>query len=169
MIHRRSKDFRGDSRTARLTEWSTYGGASAGVASGGATLISSISFEDPGTLIRTRGIISVAPQAFGADLLVTGCYGAGIVSAEALAVGITAIPTPVSDADWGGWMVIEPFSLRVEFSDATGIVVPASVQVPIDSKAMRKVEPNEAVVFVAESLVGAYNIVDMTRLLLKLP
>ncbi len=161
------RQFRGRG-PRRMTEWSSYDGASTAVADTGATLLSGLAFESPGTLIRTRGIFSIAPQTFAADLVIVGAYGIGIVSAEAFAAGVASIPEPASDADWGGWMVIEPFSFRTEFLDSTGVVFPSSFTVNVDSKAMRKVEPNSVAVVVVDSLAGAFNVVDMTRLLLKL-
>ena len=155
-------------RSARLTEWG--GLADQGfvaVASTGATLVSSVSFEDPGTLIRSRGALSLHPTSFAADGNVVGAFGAGIVSAEALAVGITALPHPYRDSDWGGWMIWESFAFRLEFASAVGFEMP-TIRIVIDSKAMRKVAPNEALVFVAESQEGAFQVNEAIRLLLKL-
>ena len=166
----RGRSFVGRGRAhRRLTEWSSL--AAQGyvtVAAAGATLISSVSFEDPGTIIRSRGIISVKPTTHNSDQDFHGAFGIGLVSAEALAVGVTALPEPFSDADWGGWMVWQPFSFNWDFSDLTGQRF-GSIQMAIDSKAMRKVEPSSAMVFVAESFGGAFSITEQVRLLLKLP
>ena len=153
----------------RLTKW--IGPADQGavnVASTGATIISSVSFEDPATLVRTRGVVGVKLQAYGADSEVFGALGLGIVSAEALAIGVTAVPHPFRDPDWGGWFVWRTFFFRYEFHDATATMFPASIQFEIDSKAMRKVEPNEALVVVAESQVGSFAVADGTRVLVML-
>ncbi len=151
----------------RLTEWSNLADqCSVQVSSGGATLISSLSFEDPGTIVRSRGIISVRPSAYTADVEICGAFGVGLVSSEALAIGVTAISEPFTDADWGGWMVWRPFNFRIEFISAVGVLFgDATVEIEIDSKAQRKVEPNSAMVFVAESQVGAFNIAEQVRLL----
>ena len=153
----------------RKTQW---GGLAAqsfiAVSSAGATLISSTSFEAPATVVRCRGNISLQPDSFASDANVTGAIGMGVVSAEALGVGVSAVPEPFTDADWGGWMVWHPFSFRVEFVGNTNVVFPATISIPIDSKAMRKVEPNEALVFVAESFSGAYSISEQIRILVML-
>ena len=168
MARARGRHFAGKSQR-RLTEWSQYDlGALQGVASGGATLLSGLAFEDPGTIIRTRGSIVVKPQVYTADLTIQGCFGIGLVSAEAFGVGVTVVPEPYSDSDWGGWMVIQPFTIVLEFGTGVDIIFPAMVEYAIDSKAMRKVEPNLVMVFVAESLSGAFSIGDQTRLLQKL-
>ena len=134
------------------------------MASGGATLVSSISFEAPGTIVRSRGRISIQPQSYVADLNIVGAFGIGLVSDEAATVGITVIPEPFSDADWGGWMVWQSFALHYEFHDSTGSFLELEA-IEIDSKAMRKVEPNSRMVFVAESQGGAFFIAETVRLL----
>ena len=136
MTRPRSRSFtRGGPK--RLTEWS--GLADQGyvnVSTTASTLISSVAFEDPGTIVRARGRCSIRPQTVVADLDVVGAFGIGLVSAEALAIGITALPTPQSDADWGGWMVWRSFAYRLEFVDATG-TFQIDWGFEVDSKAMR--------------------------------
>jgi len=165
-VARPRRTFRNDSNR-RKTEWSAFDGAAENVANGGATLLSGIAFENPGTIVRTRGIITVFPQDFSADSTVVGAFGIGMVSAEAFAAGVASIPEPFSDADWGGWMVMVPFTFHFEFQSATGAEM-VHVQYEVDSKAMRKVEPSTVLVAVAESFGGAFAIVDMTRSLLML-
>ncbi len=168
MARRRSFGH-GGSRSARLTEW--LGPALqdfVNVAAGGATLLGNFSFEDPATIMRTRGMISIVPQVFGADLVINGAFGIGVVSNEAVAAGVASIPEPFSDADWGGWFVWRSFTYRMEFADATALnFIPW--QLEIDSKAMRKVQTNDNMVLVAESQVGAFAISSSLRHLIKLP
>ena len=152
----------------RLTQWvgpanQAYGA----VASGGATIIASFSFEEALTIVRTRGVVSVIPQTAAADVDVVGAFGIGVVTQEAFAAGVASIPEPFTDADWGGWFVWRTFAFRQEFSDATGILL-QNYNFEIDSKAMRKVSPNEVMVVVSESQVGAHSVFDGTRHLLKL-
>ena len=138
------------------------------VLTGASTLISSLAVDEATTIVRTRGMVSIFPAAFSADLNVVGAFGIGVVSAEAFAIGITAIPTPHSDADWPGWLMWESFGYRVEFVDATGFQGNAQQSINVDSKGMRKVGASEVVVFVAESQSGAFQIADVTRQLFKL-
>jgi len=152
----------------RTTEW--IGPADqnfVGVGSGGATLIASSSFEISSTIIRTRGAVTIRPAVTVADAAIVGAFGMGIVSAEALAAGIASIPEPFSDGDWGGWFVWRSFGYELEFEDATGVSYP-SWGFEVDSKAMRKIGPSEAIVFVAESQFGAFDIAASLRLLAKL-
>ena len=119
------------------------------------------------TAIRNRGSISVRPNSTGADLDIVGAFGMCVVTQDALAVGITAIPGPFTDSQFDGWMVWQPFSLRVDFSDATGTRL-FDRDYEIDSKAMRKVPSGYALVQVAESFSGAFSISATIRTLMKL-
>ena len=155
-------------RSGRLTQW--IGPADQGyvtVAAGGSTLVSSASFDQPLTVMRSRGQVSIIPTVLSADLNIVGAFGMAIVSAEALAAGITSIPDPFLDADWGGWYVWRSFSYRFEFADATGVNFP-NWSFEVDSKAMRKLTVNEAIVLVAESQGGGFSISTPIRQLVKL-
>jgi len=131
-------------------------------------LVASASFEEALTVVRTRGMISVKPNVYTADASIMAAIGVGIVSAEALAAGVASIPEPFTDADWGGWYVWQSFAYVFEFNAAATLAFPASAQFEIDSKAMRKVSPNEALVVIAESLGGAFEISTPLRTLVKL-
>ena len=162
---------RGSCGTARLNQW--VGPPDQGfvtVSSGGATLVSSLSPGEATTLVRTRGMVAVIPTTFASDQNINGAFGIGVISAEAFGIGITAIPSPFTDADWPGWLMWESFAFRVEFGDGTGVRAAAGVglQMIVDSKGMRKAGSNEVYVFIAESRGGAYSIADNTRQLFKL-
>ena len=155
--------------SACLTQW--IGPADQGyisVASGGATLIAFTSFEARAIAIRTRGMCSVQPTVFTADLTLGGAVGMAVVSTEAFVAGIASIPTPFTDADWHGWMVWRSFTYRLEQADnTTGRNFP-DWNFEIDSKAMRKVSSNETLVIIAESQAGAFQISTPWRVLIKL-
>ena len=85
------------------------------------------------------------------------------------------MPTLVDDADWGGWLwyqAIGPMvGLSVTESENNGVL--AKVRIEIDSKAMRKLKPNETVfgAFEFTTEVGAATVrfaMD-SRMLVKLP
>ena len=159
---------RGRTGARRAVQWlGPADQAYVSVTSGGATLLSSFAFAEPATVTRTRGQVSVIPQAFTADVEFAGAIGMGIVSAEAFAVGIASVPEPFSDADWSGWFVWRSFSYHFEFGTAEAFAFP-DWSFDVDSKAMRKVGPNEVVVIVAESQVGPYKISTLFRMLVKL-
>ncbi len=156
-------------RSSRLTQW--IGPADQGyvsVASAGATIISSASFEEPLTIMRSRGNVSIQPGSFAADLNVVGAFGVAIVTTEAFTAGIASIPEPFSDADWGGWFVWRSFSMHLDVQSAVGFDVNSALQFEVDSKAMRKVSQNETLVTIAESREGAFDISANLRTLIKL-
>ena len=152
----------------RLTAWSQVANqAYIAVPAVGSTLLASISFETPGTIVRVRGQVSVKLATYAADLDIVGAFGMGVVSAEALGIGVTAVPTPFSDADWGGWMVWRSFSAAYEVGSGNA-AIRGSWEFEIDSKAMRKVEANSALVFVAESQSGDFELSSPLRVLVML-
>ena len=98
----------------------------------------------------------------------------GIVTADAFAIGITAVPVPLSDKEWEGWLYHRIFDLHtVTATIADGVNAYAIAQrFEVDSKAMRKVGVNEvlfAVFEVVESNASQIDVFFDTRMLLKLP
>ncbi len=119
------------------------------------------------TVVRVRGEFTHSPSVATADLEYCGAYGFGIVTLDALAAGIASIPGPASDPGWNGWFVWGGFSY--DFSHATDAGFrDISARSIIDSKAMRKVGPEEAVVVVTESIGGAFQASIQFRMLVKL-
>jgi len=172
MARPRSRSF---GRAKRKSTW--VGPADQGyvnVAAAGATLMASFDVSQAvnsaaigSTIVRTRGMVSVRAQSAGASLDIVGAFGIGVVSSQALAVGITAIPEPFDEADWDGWFVWRSFSYRLE------VITAASANFlrwdfEIDSKAMRKLGEGDAFVFVAQSQAGAFSISAPLRTLIKL-
>ena len=127
------------------------------------------------TLVRTRGHLAIWISSAGSDGdgFTRVQAGIGIVTTDAFAAGGSSMPTPLDDPDWGGWL----------WFDAVGPVIGqelanlnsgpmGQVRLPIDSKAMRKVKPNEtifgSVSFQAEIGVATINMAMDTRMLIKL-
>ena len=77
-------------------------------------------------------------------------YGHAVVSEPAVAIGVTAVPTPVTDDVSDLWFVYE--SLMNDFLVTTDVGrLLAGVQLRFDSKAMRKVEDGEQMISVLEN------------------
>ena len=57
------------------------------------------------TIVRIRGAGSIV-QSVGSAALdgMFGALGIGIVTEQAFQVGLTAIPSPLVDSGWNGWM-----------------------------------------------------------------
>ncbi len=142
------------------------------VATGASTIIASFPPDDAGmlhpTLVRTRGECSIRPSDFSADLAISGAFGVCIVSDEAFVAGTASIPRPFDDANWGGWLMWQSFSRRLEFGSAVGFDVNAAWTWQIDSKAMRKIAQNEIMVLMCESQVGGLQCAMHLRFLFML-
>ena len=167
-----------DRSRRRETEWSE-GPGSTGVtnvtASGSAFVGLGVAAAHPGlTQIRLRGLLDLwirgNPATDGDGYF--GAFGIGIVEAPAFAIGITAVPTPVTDAASETWLYHHFFS--VHMGDITGGAGQSSMmhqRIVVDSKAMRKTPPNVVMYAVIESVeIGAANM-DVffdSRALLKL-
>ena len=168
MAHR-VRSTRGAVRGAkRLTQW--VGSADQGtvaIAAGASAIQQSNATLGATTVVRTRGVLDVRPQGFSADIEVIGAMGIASVSDQAFAAGAASIPGPFTDSDWSGWWVWEAFSYRFELTTDVGrLIIPE--RMVIDSKAMRKIEPNETVVVMVESQAAAFAASVHFRMLLKL-
>jgi len=70
--------------------------------------------------------------------------GIGIVSADAFATGVAAVPNPAGDPDWGGWLWYHAGGPLVSLETTeVGRGPLSAIRIPIDTKAMRKMSPNE--------------------------
>ena len=122
------------------------------------------------TLVRTRGVVELVLGSNGAagDGF-TGAVGVGLVTAQAFAAGAAAMPTPVAEIEWSGWLWHEQFSLRA------GVAADSSrphLNLKIDSKAMRKLGVEEVLFMSVEiTLIGAatMEVTGGCRMLIKLP
>ena len=170
MARTRSGFSRGHSQRRRVGWEAGVGGTSGqGVTTSAAGFLGSAIeiLEDGLTLARTRG-------AFNAELLTAtaagdgfqGAIGIGIVTKSAIDIGITAVPTPITEQDWDGWL----FWATVSVHDS--LAGNGTQEIIIDSKAMRKT--SEDTVFYA-----AFEVVEVgtatatffldSRMLFKLP
>ena len=162
----------------RLTEWSRgpFSSAVQVVTAGVMTLVDNgIESSKQETVVRIRGELSVLltlATAIG-DGFTRGSAGIGIVSADAFAIGATAIPSPEADADWPGWMWYQSWGALIGLETTeVGRTSTNAFRIPIDTKAMRKIGPNEvlfaAVAFAVEIGPAEVSFVMNTRTLYKL-
>jgi len=160
----------------RKTEWARGPGgntATAFSATGTVILGSGILFGESGlTLVRFRG--SVQAYLSTADAITSGMHcaiGVGLVTTDAFAIGQTAMPTPIADAAWDGWLYHRFFDLHVATAAALDSFQ-SSIEFEIDSKAMRKLD-DRALLFANVEVVEVVNAVMQvnmdSRVLLKLP
>ena len=105
------------------------------------------------TLIRVRGSVLVTVSAIGAAGAV-GLLSLGLIkqSSRAIAAGVGSMPVPFGqiESDWL-WHTMVPLVVRVAITETDD---PAQVhRLEIDNKAMRKFEPNEALVLIGQNTV----------------
>ena len=176
MAPRRGFPRVGNRSTRRLTSWEAGVGGGAPITESATVtrfLGSALAFSQDGlTLVRTRGLFSANLTA--ASAAANGYHGAvgiGLATAAAVAVGITAVPTPITEQGWDGWIWWSPifaYSGRadeVEGGSGTNSLV-------IDTKGMRKIKEEDSLYAAIEiTEVGAASLFISLdcRMLFKLP
>jgi len=119
----------------------------------------------PGTIVRTRGILSVGSDQGAALETQTGVFGGAIVTEAAFTAGGAALPDPIVSSSAGFWFLYEPFAQKNLNLDGTSTILYS-----FDSKAMRKIEPGEMAVFMlvnAHATEGLQFLLNI-RMLIKL-
>ena len=123
----------------------------------------------PFTVIRTHWTVQLTSDQQIATETQLGAVGLAIVSDQAVDVGITAIPTPVTDLDSDLWFVHQVLMNDFTFAGAVAYEASAGRVWEIDSKAMRKVNDDQQIVIVGESSAAGDGFIlsAMGRLLIK--
>ena len=103
----------------------------------------------PFTIVRTHIQVLWQSDQFAAGETPTGVLGVCVTSEQA--TGVTTIPNPMANADSSAFYVWQPMIADFMFGDATGFDSDAGRQYTVDSKAMRKVGPNEQVRWMVEN------------------
>ena len=136
------------------------GSASVGTPTTGTSLVSTVVTEatlenvpNP-TLIRIRGsalMYLTAVGASGAQTIVS--MGIIIQSAAAVAAGVGSMPSPFTDigSDWV-WHQQVPLALRGTLGSDNEALGGHVARIEVDNKAMRKIEPNQALVLIVENV-----------------
>ncbi len=127
--------------------------------------------EAPFTIIRVRGWMHIRSDQTAATEDFAGVLGFAVVKATATAIGITAIPTPITEPN-DDWFVFEPISGSLQNVSNVGFDANAGVSQRFDSKAMRKVDVGDdlAIVFEvpASGLSEGVEFTLYSRVLIKL-
>jgi len=150
---RRFRSFRRGAR--KPTDWSASGvlGAPVAIPGNGVNLLEVFTPIVGGeTVVRTRGMFGWMTDQVVSDEFQFGAFGLAVVTAQAVSVGITAVPHPATDAAWGGWFYHSYFASAVEFISADGVNTELMHTQIIDSKAMRKVDEDERIIAVVENM-----------------
>ncbi len=105
----------------------------------------------PFTVVRTRGLVGMRSDQVIASENQQLSYGHCVVSDQAVAIGVTAIPTPDTDQISDLWYVYEMLVNRFTFVSGVGVDNQSFTTRYFDSKAMRKVEEGQDLISVVES------------------
>jgi len=173
----RSSGFsRGHRSSGVARDWNAGPGSSDVVslsASGSAFLGSGIQpTASEVTCLRTRGLFDAfltgITTADGDGF--TGAVGIGKCTLAAFTAGITAVPTPVTEVGWDGWLWHSFFSIHAgDVSSAAGRSEEHQ-RILVDSKGMRKFDGAEilyAVVEVVEQGTAVMDVYFDSRMLLQ--
>ncbi len=162
-------------RTRRKTGWEEGVGGQAVLtrtASGAIFVGSALSVLFDGlTLVRVRGMIELTLQSVSAagDGF-AGAFGIAVTSLDAVTAGVASVPQPVADMDWDGWLWHQFIFLHAT-SATLSETNPNRINIPIDSKAMRKIGVNDAIYLMVELTEIGTAEIDIfadTRVLVKL-
>ncbi len=123
----------------------------------------------PFTLVRVRGILYIRSDQTANTETPFGAFGICIVTDQAAAIGITAIPTPITDQSSDIWHTYQFGVAGLQVSSAVGLIAEGR-HFEFDSKAMRKVEDGFTIASVFEngSSSDGLSYVAIFRMLLKL-
>ncbi len=123
----------------------------------------------PFTVVRTRGILSIDSDQIAASERTGYAFALAVVSDQAAAIGVSAVPTPITDRGSDLFFVYEEMFGHFERGDNTGFQVNEQVY-RFDSKAMRKVNEDQDVVITKETSSVSMGVVATSagRLLIKL-
>ena len=143
----------------RQTSWGFGPGGTAVTAfSAGTTAFvgsSLVPVQEGMTIVRLRGRLSVfltLATAVGDGF--QGAFGIGIAPTVAVASGVGAVPSPITEQDSENWMYWTPISIHGPVVSSTELNSPAmAMDVEVDSKAMRKFTDAEISLYAMIELV----------------
>ena len=166
---------RGRLGSPRLTSWVGITETISNLSGGGniAALINSMGAgllaTRPFTIIRVRGFFGIRSDQVVTSENYDAALGYSIVTDQASAIGVTAVPTPFTDQPSDMFFVYEALMARFQLLDATGHQDNALTWIHYDSKAMRKVNDDQDLVVTIESssLSVGTTVYHSARMLIK--
>ncbi len=105
----------------------------------------------PFTVVRTRINWFMKSDQTAALEIPQAAIGACVVSEQSDAIGVTAVPTPFTDLSSDLWFMHEILACGFTFVTGAGFDAIGGVWKDIDSKAMRKVEDGQTIIFALEN------------------
>ncbi len=101
----------------------------------------------PFTIVRTLLTIGVQSDQSAGNEAQTGAVGLAVVSDQSVAIGVTAVPTPITDMASDLWFA---FKLWLQSGSSVNDGQ-TGFNYELDSKAMRKVDIGQDIILVVES------------------
>ncbi len=153
---RSGRVFRGG-RNVRESAWIGVTGTLSTIGAGSsAVFINSLNAAalalTPFTVVRSRGLLFIKSDQSAAAENQAAVLGVAVVSDQAVAVGITALPTPVTDESSDLFYVYQ----AIMSAHGAGTVDSETGKViEYDSRAMRKVEDGQDIAYILETEVVA--------------
>ncbi len=153
MAHRKS--FIRGGKARRETVWIAISPTQTAIATAStASLIGTLNAASlalrPFTVIRTRGVFFVRPDQISANENYGCALGHAVVSDQASAIGVTAVPTPQTDRTSDLWYVYEEVLAQFAFTTGVGYRDIGHL-IHYDSKAMRRVNNDQDIAIVLET------------------
>ena len=126
----------------------------------------------PFTIVRTHLTYFVKSDQTGALEAYESALAMAVVSDQAVAIGITAVPTPMTDRESDLFFLFQDLADQFMFISGVGVQAGnVGRMIQVDSKAMRKVEEGQDLIVVEENsslqASGTTQVV-LGRLLIKL-
>ena len=119
------------------------------------------------TVLRSVGRFYVASDAPTASESQIGAFGMILISDAAQAIGVTAVPGPITDASDDGWFTYMPIVQSSVAFTSVGIEPIAGVGYDFDSKAKRVFDSGRQIAVMVENAhaTHAFNFTIVMRLL----
>ena len=163
----------------RTKMWIGAGVGATAVAGNTKVLVSTLSagalLLRPFTILRTYVTLQVHTDQFTATESSIASFGKMIVTETASGIGVTAIPDPSGisgdpEADWYMWQGLSnTFFIDVNGTDGIGVDGDLGAKWQLDSKAMRKVGPDDdAVTMVSSDNALGFTLTTIGRQLIQL-
>ncbi len=155
IVRRSSRGVRGGG-ARRQTEWISAPPSEDTITGGtGSILLTTLTAiglaKRPFTVIRTVGLLYVNSDQVANSETQALAWGSAVVSEQATAIGVTAVPTPATDIESDLWLAYVPLINATQVASSIGMGFAAGTGVQFDSRAMRKVEDGQDLITVVET------------------
>ncbi len=156
----------------RGTQWlfSADSTGTQAIGAGASVFDQSFAFAEPATIVRTRGTLWVASDQNAANEQPFGALGMAVVTDQAAAIGVTAIPTPITDEGSANFFLWIPWLADFRITSTFVAEFNTFQRYEFDSKAMRKVDDGDTAVVTLENASASDGMLYIVkfRMLVKL-